>query len=411
MATSSSKAKPKSQPRSETRLVVLYIITCAVVLLYGYRLWDLQVINADEYSLKADRQYISGKENFDRGNIYFTDKNGEKVPAATIAYGYGLAINPSIVDDPEKLYEHLSPVLDISKETFLFRASKKDDPYEQVARRIKEKELENLQDLPNSVIVFNDSWRNYPLGSTGSQVLGFVGWQGDSLEGQYGLEKSYNAELSRKKASLFSNYFAEIFSNVTSTLSSKNNDADVATTIEPTVQKYVEKKLQETQDTWNSEYAGAVVIDPKTGHVVSMAYTPGFDPNTYNTVNDLTLFRNPLVETVEEMGSIIKPITVAAGIDAGVITPNSMYEDTGSITLNEAVLSNYDGRARGVVSMQEVLNQSLNTGVSYIYQKLGKERFRNYMYDFGAKDRTKVGLPNEARNITSTMRQHHLGRV
>jgi len=96
-----------------------------------------------------------------------------------------------------------------------------------------------------------------------------------------------------------------------------------------------------------------IVVDPMTGRIYAMAAFPTFDPNTYGEETDASVFVNPLTENVYEMGSIIKPITVAAGLDAGVITAKTTYNDTGSIVLNSAKISNYDGKARGVVPMQE----------------------------------------------------------
>jgi cell division protein FtsI/penicillin-binding protein 2 len=106
---------------------------------------------------------------------------------------------------------------------------------------------------------------------------------------------------------------------------------------------------------------------------------------------------------VYEFGSIIKPLTVAAGIDAGVITPESTYEDTGRIVVDGARISNFDGKARGVVSMQEVLSQSLNTGVAHITLLLGTEKFREYFTQFGIAEETGIDLPNEASPIVSNL--------
>ena len=101
-----------------------------------------------------------------------------------------------------------------------------------------------------------------------------------------------------------------------------------------------------------------------------MNAVPTFNLNdrTGNTIED---FRNPLVEDVYEMGSIIKALTVAAGIDSNAVAPGTTYYDSGELKLNTFTIRNYDGRARGTVDMQEVLNQSLNTGVSFIVDTMG----------------------------------------
>jgi cell division protein FtsI/penicillin-binding protein 2 len=93
---------------------------------------------------------------------------------------------------------------------------------------------------------------------------------------------------------------------------------------------------------------------------------------------------------------------MTSGLDAGVIEPETTYNDTGRITLNSKTISNYDGKARGVVPMQEILSQSLNVGVSFIAGRLGHEHFRNYFDKLGLGTETGVDLPNE---ISSDIRQ------
>ena len=124
-------------------------------------------------------------------------------------------------------------------------------------------------------------------------------------------------------------------------------------------------------------------MDPRTGEIIAMAIRPTFDPNTYNTVDDPSVFTNILVENVYEMGSIMKPLTVAAGIDVGAITPKTTYNDKGCIEKSGKKICNYDWKARGVVPMQEVLNQSLNLGASFIADTMGHNVFSEYIHAFG----------------------------
>ena len=127
-----------------------------------------------------------------------------------------------------------------------------------------------------------------------------------------------------------------------------------------------------------------------------------FDLNDRTGV-DIEAFQNPLVENVYEMGSIIKPLTMAAGLDAGVISPQSTYYDAGFLKLSDYTIKNYDGRGRGTVPMQEILSQSLNTGVAHIASLLGKERFRKYFYGLKLGSETGIDLPNEAHGLVSNL--------
>ena len=104
------------------------------------------------------------------------------------------------------------------------------------------------------------------------------------------------------------------------------------------------------------------------------------------------------------MGSIIKPLTMAVGLDTEVITADSTYNDTGFIKVDGETIHNYDGKARGVIDMQQVLNQSLNVGASYVATKIGKSNFLKYFQAFGIGSETGIDLPNEvAGNIRNLL--------
>ncbi|MBX4192544.1 hypothetical protein KW798_03610, partial [Candidatus Parcubacteria bacterium] len=106
---------------------------------------------------------------------------------------------------------------------------------------------------------------------------------------------------------------------------------DIVTTLEPSVQTELERTLQLYDAAWNPNLSGGIVMDPKTGEILGMAVSPSFDLNHFNEEPSASIYQNPMVEGVYEMGSIIKPLTMAAGIDAGVITPSTTYNDTGCL--------------------------------------------------------------------------------
>ncbi len=159
----------------------------------------------------------------------------------------------------------------------------------------------------------------------------------------------------------------------------------------------------QTNDQYQSKMTGAIIMDPNTGEIYAMNVVPGFD---LNTRADATVdqFRNPLVEDVYEMGSIIKTLTMAAGLDAGTVTAGTTYYDPGCIDLDTYTICNFDKKGRGTVPMQEVLNQSLNTGVAYIVDKMGKERFRDYFLNYGLGEPTGIDLPNEAHGLIENLK-------
>lgn len=375
-------------------------------LILGAKLYFVQVVYGDEFNDRADRQYVqTTRDLFNRGSIYFTDKNGRNVSAATLKTGFVLAINPRLIEDAEAVYEQLSPHVEIDRDSFFLRAGK-DDPYEEVATRLTEEEAETISALDiEGVDLFKERWRFYPGQDLASHALGFVGYNGDGLAGQYGAEEYWDDTLSQHADNLYINFFAEVFSQVGETIvhGNSNRSGDIYLTIEPMVQRELEDRIKEAQKEWNSKMVAGIIMDPQTGAIRALGVTPSFNPNTYNEVDDVGIFTNPLVQNVYEMGSIIKPITVAAGLDAGSITPETTYNDVGTIEVNGKKISNYDKGARGIVDMQEVLNQSLNLGVSFVVEQLGNNRFSDYMRAFGVQSMTNIDLPGEVAGLTENL--------
>ena len=171
------------------------------------------------------------------------------------------------------------------------------------------------------------------------------------------------------------NPFAEIFTNLESALSTDpaSHHGSIVTTIEPSVQSQLEQTLDGVMKQYTPQFAGGIIMDPKTGAIYAMALRPDFDPNTYNLVTNPSVYDDKLVSGRYELGSIMKPLTMAAGIDAGAVTPQTTYDDTGCIMRSNKKVCNYDGKARGVITMQEVLNHSLNVGATFVADTMGHQ--------------------------------------
>lgn len=392
---------------SLSRIRVLSIAMLIFALLISVKLYFVQIVHGKAYSEKADRQYVKPNEKiFNRGSIFFETRTGDLVSAATMKTGFLVTLKPKLLENPEDAYNKLSSVLPLEEESFMSKASKKNDPYEEIAHRVddvKAKEIEALK-IPG-LSLYKEKWRYYPGTTMAANVLGFVGSDGDSISGQYGIEKYYEEVLNRNDENLNVNFFAEIFSDISKTLvSDKQAEGDIVSTIEPSVELFLEKQLKALQSEWNPDTSGAIIINPKTGEIYAMASLPTFDPNNFNLEKDPRVYSNPLVDSVYEMGSIVKPLTMAAGLDSGVVTPQTTYNDEGSLTLNGSKISNFDFKARGVVPMQEVLNQSLNTGAAFVALKMGKENFSKYMLGYGIGDETGIDLPNEAAGLVENLK-------
>lgn len=386
------------------RLVSIFVFGFALVLIG--RLYFLQIINHEVYIQKGDKQYSStSKKVFDRGTIFFQNKDGSLVSAATLKSGFLVAINPQILKDPESVYEKVNAIVPIEREVFMAKALKKSDPYEELAQKVDIEVGEKINALKISGLqAYKERWRFYPGGATASRVVGLLGYKGDEYAGRYGLERQYENNLLRKDGA-YVNFFAEIFSDLRSVGEEKGEiEADIVTTIEPALQSFLQETLKEVTNKWSAVSAGAIIMNPKTGEIYAMDVYPTFDVNNPQLEKNIAVFSNPLVENVYEMGSVIKPLTVSAGIDAGVITSKTTYYDPGFIMVNNKKISNFDGKERGVVDMQTALSESLNVGMAKITTLLGNKLFSEYMYSFGVSEKTGIDLPNEGRNLVDNLK-------
>jgi len=366
----------------------------------------VQIVYGDEFRVRAERQYVSALvAPFDRGSIFYTRKDNSLISAATLESGFTLAINPREIGDPNIAYAKLSEFVDITEDAFLYRANKIDDPYEEILQEVPGEIGKAIaaEDIPG-VILVRDRWRYYPGEERAAHAIGFTAYDEDKLVGRYGLERYYEDVLNRDSKSLYVNFFAEVFANLGSIIFDRDStrEGHLVTTLEPTVQGQLEDVITGLHDEWNSKETAGIIINPKTGAIYAMAAYPTFDPNKFEEANT-SYYQNPLVARVYEFGSIFKPITVTAGIDSGAIVEETTYNDRGKLTIDGATISNFDGKGRGEVPIQEILSQSLNTGVAFIVQEMGTDRFKTYLKNLHVGEETGVDLPNEVRGLTSNL--------
>jgi cell division protein FtsI/penicillin-binding protein 2 len=385
--------------------ILLLLAVCAWLVVIG-KLYYEQIVRNDMHAAMSDRQYQRPADGlFDRGEIFFTAKDGSRIAAATNRHGYILYVIPKDLIDAEATFVSLvSVVPNLDRETFMARAAKEGDPYEEIARRVTQEQYEAIAKLDLSGVGFShEAWRFYPGSEMASHILGFIS-RGDNgiTQGRYGLERMFDSSLRREDDNTFVNFFVELFSGVKKAVAGDGKEGDIVTTIEPTVQAQVADVAAYIASTYSAKEVGIIVMDPRDGKIVGMASTPTYDPNAFNDVPDYAVYRNPIVESLYEMGSVIKPITMAIGLDAGVVTSGTLYEDLGSLTLDGRTFYNFDKMARGTVDMQAVLDNSLNTGVAFVVRKLGNSVFGKKMKEFFS-DQSEIDLPNEAVSQLSNL--------
>lgn len=381
------------------RVRILTFFAVLVAILLVVRLYFVQIVHGDDYRAEGLGQYVenTGAET-PRGNILFTRKDGTEVAAAVMQGGWRVALNPKLLGDTDAAYASLSKIVTIEEGRFRASAAKKDDPYEEVAFRLSDDEAEAVRNLKiQGVTTVREEWRLYPAASLAAHALGFVAFMGDKKSGVYGLERYYEDTLRHDDGGIYINPFAEIFSNVEALVSRDPSAAEgnLITSLEPSVQAQLESSLEAIVAAHGPKDAGGIIMDPSNGEVLAIAMRPAFDPNEYS-IADPSAFSNPLIESIYEMGSIMKPLTMAAAIDVDAVSPKTTYNDRGCVSKSGAKFCNFDLKGRGVVDMQEVLSQSLNTGVSFAVDRMGNEKFAEYVKRFKLGEETGIDLPNEA---------------
>ncbi len=383
--------------------IVWLLFLCVIV----GRLFYIQIIDTSTYKTLAQNQYTKQvPTGFDRGTVLLQHYKSDPVPLAQITTTYTLAIDPTRISVPEEAYEEISEVMPLSRDVFMAKAKKVDDPYEEVVGNIDEETMLRLAALKIKGVSFvKNNKRSYPQQELMAKVIGFVGNNGRTIQGQYGLEKYYNDILVRGESGVSTNFFAELFADIERDTVSNldHNEGDVMLTVDAELARVLHSVLVETRETWNSETIGGIIMDPQTGAILAMDELPSFDPNNFGDVKNPQVFTNHLVSGVYEMGSIIKPITVAAAVDAGVATASTTYIDTGFRDLDGYKVRNFDSKPRGVTDVQTILDKSLNMGIVFLVEKLGVGPFQKYLKAFGLGSESGVDLPGEVGGLTHNL--------
>ncbi|MFO0743700.1 MAG: penicillin-binding protein 2 [Candidatus Paceibacterota bacterium] len=430
------------------RINFFIFIIILIFILIGVRLFYLQIIHGKDYRREAEDQYFyTTGDNFDRGAINFTNKDGTPAVAVQMTNEYDIDIDPKTVakdlstkinneksesdlqkdiynkifsafekNKPKEILDGVSTTTNgilVDENTFLNKINKKNSSFEVLATNVNEYIANDIMSLKiKGVIVNRKKSRVYFSKDTGAKVLGFVGYSGNDRAGLYGVEKYYNDVL-MKSSTVKSNFFAEIFSDFNSIEDSdldkksapdSNLEGDINLTIDINSESYLHKVLVDARDRWQSEKIGGIIMNINDGSIVAMDEVPSFDPNDYKNVSDISLYNNDLVSGVYEMGSIIKPLTVAAALDSNTVNENTTYYDAGSVMLNGYKVSNYDGKARGPnTPLQQILSQSLNVGIAFLVEKMGNATLSNYFHNYGLGDYTGIDLPNEAHGLVANL--------
>ncbi len=325
----------------------------------------------------------------ERGAIY--DRDGE--PLAVNMIQYDASISPSLVADPLQTSRDLARILGRS-EVEIFDLITSDNLWEDLGR-VDADAGDQLADLGLLAIRLDPVWlRRYPQGPLAAQVLGFVNLES---RGFYGVEGEYDPQLAgRTRDETISNIPFDVGQDVEQPARGR----DLVLTIDRDVQFWIESVLFSAVTNTGATGGTIIVMNPRNGDILGMASYPTFDPNAFGDVPNATVWRNPAIGEVYEPGSVFKILTMAAGLEAGVIAPQDTYVDSACVTYGGRQICNWDRAGHGTLDMTQILVQSLNVGVSWIsVERLGPDRFYNQIALFGIGRRTGVDMQGEEAGI------------
>ncbi len=377
-------------------LVLFFLVILAAILA---RVFSVAIVEHRAFVLAAERQHqFSEILPSRRGTIYAQDRAGVLAPLAIQKSFFTLIAAPKSITDPARASRLLAELVAVPESELLAKLSKPDDPYEILARKLDDSTAQNIRALAiEGVTVGEETRRVYPQGAFAASLLGFVSYASNEEQGEYGIEKQYQPHLKGERG-FFSGerdaagFWVAIGKRI---LDPPENGDSVVLTIDPNIQFRAEGVLGGLIETWGAESGSALVVEPATGRIRAVVSLPAFDPNEYSRVTDYSRFRAPVADSQFELGSVFKPITMAASLDAGVITPETTYQDPGTVAFRGYTISNFDLKSHGVQTMTQVLEKSLNTGAVFAAQRLGQARFLEYIKRFGFGVPTGVDLPGE----------------
>jgi len=359
-------------------------------LLYGFlifHLYGIQILENKNYTAKAENQYAaSGFLKAQRGGIYFTDKDGGKLPAVLNKYFPIIYAVPKAIEDSEEAISQILSIIKVPVENLEEALSKKTSSYKLILRKVDKETAKKIEELKiKGIYTVEESARFYPFNSLMSQVLGFVApnIENDGYVGRYGLESFYENSLSGKDGQASGNEVV-----------GPEQGQDLNLTIDPNIQIEAQKILSRLVTLKYAKSGSIIVQDPQTGKILAFENYPGFDPNDYGKF-DLEIFINQSVQGIYEPGSVFKVITMAAGIDSGKITPDTIFNDTGILKVSGREIRNWDLKAHGKITMTNVIEQSVNTGAAFAERQTGHTLFKKYLESFGLSEKTGIDLPGE----------------
>lgn len=404
------KRRHWKKSRASNQDVRLEIFRYAVVAFAGVivlKLVFLQIFQHGFYEALASGQHELFQELIpERGSIYVHDfKDETLVPVAInqqLAFVYA---DPRLIEDPEDVAEAIGEIFGYEEEQINAleeRLDQPEDPYEPIAREVDDKTLDKILAFEFDGIHYTrESSRLYPEPEMSGHVMGFLGTNKDgSLSGKYGIEGYFEEELRGTQGFLRAerDIAGRLIAVAEREYEPAQDGSHIVLTLDRTIQYKACSSLKEAVEKHGADGGSVVIVNPSTGQILAMCGVPDYDPNVYNEVESINVFNNPAIFQAYEPGSIFKPLTMAAAIDVGAVTPKTTFVDTGSVLVDDwpKPIGNAQGKVYGEVDMTQVLEDSINTGMIFSMRAAGMETFIEYVKAFGFGVPTNITLDTES---------------
>ena len=424
---------PPSQRMLRRTLILLIVCGIAAFLVLIGKLFDIQILHHKQYESAAiDQQVRETAIDSGRGSIYDRNMNILAMSASADT----IYISPAEIvmydEDPVLIAQNLSRILGVDYGKIMEMTQDSKSWYKTVARKVEQELSDQVREFKNEynlkgVKIETDSKRYYPYGALACHVVGFVGYENSGLAG---LELSMNSVLTGSAGRVVrakNAYGTDMLYTKFEDYFDAEDGYSVVTTIDRTIQYYMEKHLKQAVEDYGIQNgAAAIAMNVKTGEILGMVSLDNFDLNNFQDVSDRvkaqmaettdevvkkTIFeqaqqaqwRNKAVEEMYEPGSTFKPITVAMALEEGAVTVDSDFYCGGFIQVPGDMGENgrhcWKTEGHGMQTLTQCLQHSCNVAMIQIAQKVGAEKYYEYVDAFGFNDTTGIELTGEAGSL------------
>lgn len=376
------------------RLQFIGVLAGAFALMLVVQLARVQIVEHRFYEEWGREQRERSITMADAPRGVIRDRNGYVLAGNGVVYAVEAA--PAYVVDAMNVAATLSPLLHLPASQ-IEQWLRGESLWVPLASPVAKEVGEQVAALGLSGISVRPLWtREYPEGSLAAHVLGFCNAEG---KGFYGVEGFHDEQLRPKPVTWKGpvDPASEQIPWVVAPVALPQPGDELILTIDRTVQAIVQEELLRSVNEYRAAGGTIIVMDPRTFEILAMASLPDYDPGRYNDFyNRLPLpFEDPAVSKQYEPGSVLKVLTMAAALDAGVVTPDTTYYDPGWIEVGGVEIHNSSGGV-GERTMADILIHSLNVGAAWLSTRMGARVFYHYLLAFGLGRPTGVDLAGEA---------------